>query len=36
MNKTLKSHKAVVLSNNKEFAQKGKITYIPIYFVMFF
>ena len=28
--------KAYVLSNEREIARKGKITYLPIYFVMFF
>ena len=28
--------KAFVLSNNREIVQKGKITYLPIYYVMFF
>ncbi len=28
--------KAVVLSNEREVKQKGKITYMPIYYIMFF
>ena len=27
---------AFVLSNQREITQKGKITYLPIYFIMFF
>ncbi len=29
-------HRAFVLSNEREITHKGKITYLPIYFVMFF
>ena len=28
--------KAFVLSNEREIMQKGKITYLPIYYIMFF
>ena len=35
LNEDYNIKKAYVLSNNREVNQKGKITYLPIYYVMF-
>ncbi len=35
-NKDYHIRKAYVLSNNREITSKGKITYLPVYFIMFF